>query len=144
MSANFKTIQSSSATTNFLIRQFWHFVDGRIICHPYHEQCIFHCTSTGISKEFIGLLKKVPNSHCEEVVNNKGILVHILSSENILNKRKPKQMLTYISKRTKRIENEVFYVSTSDWQSTSGMLYVVNNNVVVTLDNAQESLRNPK
>jgi hypothetical protein len=70
--------------------------------------------------------------------------VHILSSENILNKRKPKQMLTYISKRTKRIENEVFYVSTSDWQSTSGMLYVVNNNVVVTLDNAQESLRNPK
>jgi hypothetical protein len=65
------------------------FVDGYIICHPYHEQHHLHCTSIGIAKEFIGLLKTVPNSHCVEAMNNKGILVHIISSENIL---KPKEV----------------------------------------------------
>jgi hypothetical protein len=88
-------------------------VEGHIICHPHHEQCVLHCASIGMATKLTRLLKKLSNSHCAKAMINKGILVHTMSSENVLKLEKADaQVNEYLRDYYDTMDSEEFYVST--------------------------------
>ena len=62
--------------------------------------------------ELTRLLKKLPNSHCAKIVNNKRILVHTMSGENVLKLEKADAYINeYLRDYYGTMDNEEFYVS---------------------------------
>ena len=80
------------------------------------------------------LLKKLSNSHCTKAMINKGNLVHTMSCE-----KADTHVNEYLRDYT-TMDSEEFYLSIVGRRTMfQGVLYTINDNVVVTPNNIEET-----